>query len=88
MYVGDKKFETVEEWEAAVMTAIGMLKSASPTHRKVRNDVIEVQFQVPQQTPMGMMLSTELYTFWYNKSDKVGRAIRGAFNSAGEKVIK
>ena len=87
MYVSDKKFDTVKDWEKAVMDFLGLFAQFRPALNKVRDDILEVKFECPVQTPMGTMMSRELYTFWYDKRLHTCNAMDGTFGPRREKAI-
>ncbi len=87
MYVSDKKFDTVQDWEKAVLDFLGLFAQFKPTHKKVRDDIIEVKFTCMKRTPFGTMASNELYTFWYDVRLHTCKAMDGTFGSRREKAI-
>ncbi len=87
MYVSDKKFDTVEEWEKAVMDLLGEFAQFKPAINKVRDDIIEVKFSCYARTPFGNMMSRELYTFWYDVRLHTCNAMDGTFGPRQEKAI-
>lgn len=85
-FEGNKKLESVDEWERLVAMFPKKLPAKS-SMRVVSPGYIELKVLVNMQTNMGMMQSTELYTLWYNKNRKCGMAVKGTFSQGSEKVI-
>ena len=87
MYVSDKKFDTVEEWEKGVMDFLGLFAQFNPAYNKVRDDILEVKFSCYSRTPFGNMMSNELYTLWYDVRLHTCNAMNGTFGPRREKAI-
>ena len=87
MYVSDKKFDTIEEWESAVMDFLGLFAQFNPSYNKVRDDIYEVMFNCLTQTPFGNMMSNEIYTIWYDVRLHTCNAMDGTFGKRREKAI-
>ena len=87
MYVSDKKFDSVEEWEKGVMDFLGLFAQFKPAYNKVRDDILEVKFTCAVQTPFGSMMSNELYTIWYDVRLHTCNAMNGTFGPRQEKGI-